>query len=85
MKRLLASILIAFSALTLVHADDYPLKTCIVSGDILGGDLGPAIPYNYKGRDLKFCCKSCVKTFNKNPDKYLKLLDAAEAKANGGK
>ncbi len=58
----------------------YTLKTCVVSGDKLGA-MGDPYVYEYKGREIKFCCKGCVKDFNKNPDKYLKKIEEAEAKA----
>jgi hypothetical protein len=66
----------------------YLLKTCIVSGDKLGGDMGDPYVFIYKdrkinddpGREIKFCCKSCLKDFNKDPKGYLAKIDAAEAK-----
>ena len=62
------------------HADDYPIKTCVVSGDAFGGDLGPPVDVKYKGRTVRLCCKSCVKKFNANPDKYMAILDSETAK-----
>lgn len=61
--------------------DTYPLATCVVSGEKLGGDMGKPVIYDYKGREIRFCCAGCIKTFTKNPEKYLKILDEAEAKA----
>jgi hypothetical protein len=64
----------------------YLLKTCIVSGDKLGGDMGAPYVLIYgatktdPGREIKFCCKSCLPDFNKEPAKYLKKIDEAEAK-----
>ena len=29
---------------------------------------------DYQGRRLYFCCKSCVRSFKKHPEKYLKNL-----------
>ena len=71
----------------------YTLTTCIVSGDKLGGDMGDPFVFIYKskkikddpGREIKFCCKSCLKDFNKDPDAYIKKIDAAEAKAKAKK
>jgi YHS domain-containing protein len=68
---------------------DYPLTTCVVSGEKLGGDMGKPYVYTYKdakvkndsGREVRFCCKDCVKDFEKDPAKYLKKIDEAEAKA----
>jgi hypothetical protein len=63
----------------------YTLKKCIVSGDKLGGDMGDPYVFIYKDKDdvaheIKFCCKSCLKDFNKDPQGYLKKIAAAEAK-----
>ena len=85
--------LAAFAGQDLPKPDDkpkekpipYTLKTCIVSGDKLGGDMGDPYVYIYKDKDdaaheIKFCCKSCLKDFNKDPQGYLKKIAAAEAK-----
>jgi YHS domain-containing protein len=58
----------------------YTLKTCIVTDEKLG-EMGDPYVYVYKGRELKFCCKGCLKDFNKEPAKYIKKLEEAEAKA----
>lgn len=70
----------------------YPLVNCVVSGDKLeDGDMGPPINHVFKqegkpDRLVRLCCKSCVKDFNKDPDKFLKMIDdAAAAKAKGEK
>ncbi|HVV00485.1 MAG TPA: YHS domain-containing protein [Verrucomicrobiae bacterium] len=57
----------------------YPLDKCVVSGEKLN-EMGKPYEYEYKGREIKFCCKDCVKDFNKNPQKYIKKLEQAEAK-----
>ena len=59
----------------------YPLKTCIVSGEKLDGEMGKAYLFTYQGREIKLCCKSCLKDFDKEPSKYLKKIEEAEAKA----
>jgi len=58
----------------------YTLKTCVVSGDKLG-EMGEPFVYKYKDREIKLCCKSCLKDFNKEPAKYVKKIEEAEAKA----
>lgn len=69
---------------------DYPLGTCVVSGDpLVAGEMGPPIDYLYEeqGKDprlVRFCCKGCIRTFKKNPAKYLKMIDEAALKAKGG-
>jgi YHS domain-containing protein len=42
---------------------------CPVSGDTVG-DVGKPVYAQYKGQTIAFCCKDCLKKFNKNPDKY---------------
>jgi hypothetical protein len=59
----------------------YPLTTCVVSGDKLGGDMGKPYVFTYQGREIKLCCKDCKKDFDKTPTKYIKKLAAAEKKA----
>jgi len=59
----------------------YPLKTCVVSDEKLGGDMGDPYVFKYKGREVRLCCKGCLDDFNKEPAKYLKKLDAAEKDA----
>lgn len=68
------------SASTNAPAKPYPLDYCIVSGDKFDGDMGKPIVMVYKGQEMKFCCADCPKKFKKDPDKYMKMLDEAEAK-----
>ena len=65
----------------------YPLETCAVSDEKLGGSMGPAPEFIYREAGkadqlVRFCCKSCVSDFTKDPAKYLKVInDAAATKA----
>ena len=65
-------------------AKPYPLKTCIVSGEKLG-EMGDPYVFTHEGREIKLCCKNCLKDFNKAPAKYIKKLDEAAAKEKKGK
>jgi YHS domain-containing protein len=59
-------------------AKPYPLDKCIVSDEKLGADPGmKTFVFTHEGQEIKLCCKSCQKDFNKNPAKYLKKLDGA--------
>jgi YHS domain-containing protein len=63
----------------------YPLTTCVVSGEDLG-DMADAKDYIYQqegkpDRLVRFCCAKCLSRFEKDPAKYLKLIDEASAKA----
>ena len=59
-------------------AKPYPLKTCIVSDEPLGGDHGEPFVFVHEGQEIKLCCKPCLKDFNKAPATYLKKLDGGK-------
>ncbi len=59
-------------------AKPYPLKKCLVSDEALG-EMGKPYTFVHEGQEIKLCCKSCLKDFNKNPKKYLKKLEDAQA------
>ncbi len=54
----------------------YPLDTCIISDEPLDA-MGD--PYNlvHEGRLVRFCCKSCLKEFKKEPALVLAKIDQA--------
>ena len=67
----------------------YPLKTCVVSGGKLGS-MGKPVAYVYQqagqpDRAVMFCCKACIRKFEKEPAKFLARLDAAETATAGAK
>ena len=48
--------------------EPYPLSACFVSGEALGSN-GEPVTKEHDGRELRFCCKMCVKDFEKDgPD-----------------
>jgi hypothetical protein len=51
----------------------YPRDICIVTDNKLGS-MGRPIAKVYGSQEVKFCCKPCVKKFEKNPSKYLAKL-----------
>lgn len=57
------------------------MDTCPVSGDKLGGDMGKPYVFVYQGQEVKLCCHSCKKDFDKNPDKYISKIRAADKPA----
>jgi hypothetical protein len=61
-------------------AKPYPLKTCIVTGEELGS-MGKPVSKVHAGQEVQFCCKSCIKKFDKDPDGFVKKIAEAEPKA----
>ena len=55
-------------------AGTYPLKTCVVSGEELGS-MGKPVVIQHEGKEVQFCCKSCMPKFKKDPAKYMKKLE----------
>ena len=51
----------------------YPLKVCIVSGNELGS-MGKVVTKTHGDQEIKFCCRPCIKKFDKDPAKYLSKL-----------
>ena len=85
-KAFLAAVLAGFCVLG-ASADDkdakvkpYTLKTCVVSDEKLG-EMGKPYVFTHEGREIKLCCKNCLKDFKKDPKKYVKKIEEEEAKA----
>jgi hypothetical protein len=60
-------------------AKPYPLDKCAVSDEKLDAD--PAMKsytFVHEGQEVKLCCKSCLKDFNKDSKKYMKKIADAE-------
>jgi hypothetical protein len=55
------------------------LTTCPVSGEKLG-EMGKAFVFTNNLQEVKLCCPGCKKDFDKNPDKYLAKIRAADKK-----
>lgn len=51
----------------------YKPDICMVSGEKLG-EMGEPFVFVHEGQEIKLCCKSCKKKFDKDPAKYLKKL-----------
>ena len=59
---------------------DYPLKTCPVSKEDLGG-MGEPVNVVVAGRLVRLCCNGCKKDLFKDPMKYMAAIDAARKDA----
>ncbi len=60
-----------------MSGEDMKNTKCIVMGE----DVGASKDFvSYKGKSYHICCSSCVETFNKDPEKYVKALVAEPAK-----
>ncbi len=55
----------------------YPLTKCPVSGKVYGGDMGKPVDLVVAGRLIRLCCADCKKEIEKDPAKYIAMVDAA--------
>ena len=55
------------------------LATCPVSGEKLG-EMGKPFTFTYKDQEVKLCCKGCKKDFDKDPEKHIAKIRAADKK-----
>src|ERR1035437_6206573 len=49
---------------------------CLVSGE----KIDSRITTDYKGKTYAFCCKTCLKKFTKDPEKYILKYDKESSK-----
>lgn len=70
-----AALLLAGAFLPVVHAADkapatsQPVNTkCPLTGE----DIDPKVTTTYNGKTYAFCCADCIKSFQKDPEKYAK-------------
>ncbi|MDP7069960.1 MAG: hypothetical protein QF561_01265 [Phycisphaerales bacterium] len=52
---------------------DYPIDTCVVTGQTLGS-MGAPVELIAGGRLVRFCCGGCLYSFDADPAKYLAKL-----------
>lgn len=67
-------------AVIAAQGKDYPLKTCPVSKEDLGG-MGEPVNVVVAGRLVRLCCNGCKKDLMKDPLKYIAAVDAAKKDA----
>lgn len=63
-------------AVKAAQRDEYPLKTCLIAGEELGG-MGEPTEMVVGNRLVRFCCEGCEGEFLKNPGVHLAKLDEA--------
>lgn len=64
------------AALIEAQKASYPMSTCVVSGEELQAD--ETIDYLYGTQLVRFCCKSCIKAFEKDPNQFVSKVKMAQ-------
>ena len=85
MRTLLAGCALACCAAVMLGADEgtpsprpYPLENCVVSNDKIDPQVAPVV---FNGQEFRFCCRGCVKKFNRDHEKYAARLAASTSRA----
>ena len=55
-------------------AEPQPQTLC----PVLGGNIDKKVFIDYQGKRIYFCCPGCPAEFSKDPEKYLKKIEAQE-------
>jgi YHS domain-containing protein len=69
---MILTFLLAGSGFALAKETKDP-ERCIV----MGGKINKDVYADYKDQRVYFCCPGCIKEFNKDPEKYLKMMKEA--------
>lgn len=64
-------------AVIAAQGKDYSIKTCPVSDEKLGTDASDVKEVVVAGRLVRLCCNDCKKELDKNPSKFIAMVDAA--------
>lgn len=63
------------AAVVAAQGKSYLPRSCIVSGEEFGGEMGEPVDYVVGNRMVRLCCKGCVKKLRADPLMYLARLD----------
>jgi YHS domain-containing protein len=78
-KNLIATIILGLSltfAGFAVAADSAPKGSYQTKCPVMEGKIDKKIHADHKGKRVYFCCSGCFDEFKKDPDKYIKKLEA---------
>ena len=45
---------------------------------VMGNTIDKIYYADYKGKRIYFCCPACIEPFNKEPEKYMKILEGVK-------
>ncbi|MGD0829278.1 MAG: YHS domain-containing protein [Desulfobaccales bacterium] len=65
-------VVLALAAGPAMAAEPKPQTVC----PVLGGNIDKKVFIDYQGKRIYFCCSGCDAEFRKDPEKYLKKIEA---------
>lgn len=66
------------AAVIAAQSKKYSAKTCVVTDEEFGGEMGEPVDYVIGNRMVRLCCNGCIKKLRKDPLKYLAMLDQSK-------
>ena len=69
---LLTLVVLALAGGPALAADPKPQTLC----PVLGGNVNKQVYADYQGKRVYFCCSGCDAEFKKDPEKYMKKIEA---------
>lgn len=72
------------SSLCFASSQNVNNKICPVSEDVVGGAMGKPYPMEHDGKIYNLCCKMCAKDFKKDPDQYVRKVEAMMSSQKSG-
>ena len=69
---LIATLSLLSLNISLAQQSGHPQKYC----PILGGEIDKSEYIDYDGKRIYFCCRGCKTSFNKDPEKYIKMMES---------
>ena len=65
-------VVLALAAGPALAAEPHPQTVC----PVLGGNIDKKVYIDYQGKRVYFCCPGCPAEFSKDPEKFLKKMEA---------
>jgi YHS domain-containing protein len=81
MKKLFLTMLLSVGLIVQAYAAEeaalvqVPNKICPVSGHMVGTEGMVPHQVTHNGKAYNLCCAMCAKDFNKDPEKYVKMME----------
>lgn len=74
--KLLAVFAIAFTLTMAPALTNFAVAASQTKCPVMGAKIDPKVYSDYKGKRIYFCCAECKGQFEKDPEKYLKKMEA---------
>lgn len=71
------------AAVIATQSKQYGARTCVVTDEAFGGEMGEPVDYVIGNRLVRLCCDGCAKKLRKDPLKYLAKVEPGRGAEQG--